>query len=105
MIVPPTVSTAIAPGDTLPNTLAVIARGSSGQITLEINGTTLGTWNDPTISGLTWTGLIMAPYDDRPVADAHFNRFSQTPVTSEIAWTSVDAPTVNEALMAAIRPT
>ena len=92
VIVAPTASTAIAPGDTLPNTLAVIARGSTGQITLEINGTTLGTWTDPTLSGLTWSGLGMAPYDNQPVADARFNRFSLSPATASAGATTANAP-------------
>ena len=56
------------------NVLRVTRRGPN--ITLEINGTQLGTWSDGSISGLTRVGIYVIPYDDRPICDARFDDFS-----------------------------
>jgi hypothetical protein len=62
------------------NHLKVTRNGS--QITLEVNGTVLGTWYDSTISGLTGAGLASSPYDDAPVSDARLDNFRVTSLTS-----------------------
>ena len=49
---------------------------NGAQITLEVNGTPLGTWSDGTIGGLTGAGLVSSPYNDIPSSDARFDNFS-----------------------------
>ena len=71
-IASPAQSLVIQPG-TSSNHLKVTRNG--GQITLEINGATLGSWYDTAISGLTFTGLASAPYDNYPTSDARFDNF------------------------------
>ncbi|MGQ0603535.1 MAG: choice-of-anchor Q domain-containing protein [Anaerolineales bacterium] len=77
VIAPWTQTGAIRPG-LQTNHLKVTRNG--GQITLEINGVTIGSWFDSTITGPTRTGLAMAPYDDAPVADARFDNFRVTTI-------------------------
>jgi len=79
-LVDPTYSPAIHSG-TASNHLKVSRNDS--QITLEVNGTVLGTWQDSTISGLTGVGLASSPYDDAPVSDARFDNFRVTSLTSD----------------------
>jgi len=56
------------------NHLKVTRNGSA--ITLEVNGTILGTWYDSNITGLTAMGLFSNPYTNRPNSDARFDNFS-----------------------------
>ena len=72
-IVPITSSSAIN-GGTASNHLEVIRNGD--QITLEVNGTVLGTWTDGNIAGLTFVGIISSPYFDIPTSDVRFDNFS-----------------------------
>ncbi len=72
LIVPPTFSPAIN-GGTATNHLKVTRNGS--QITLEVNGTVLGSWFDNVISGSTGAGVYSNPYIDLPVSDARFDNF------------------------------
>jgi uncharacterized repeat protein (TIGR01451 family) len=72
-IVGPTDSAAIN-GGTASNHLKVTRNGD--QITLEVNGTVLGTWSDGTIGGWTWAGLVTNPYSGNPTSDARFDNFS-----------------------------
>jgi uncharacterized repeat protein (TIGR01451 family) len=72
-IAPVTYSSAIGSG-TSTNHLKVTRNG--GQITLAVNGTTLGTWYDGVITGSTWVGLMSSPYSEIPVSDARFDNFS-----------------------------
>jgi hypothetical protein len=58
------------------NHLKVVRNGA--QITLEVNGTALGTWFDGTIGGLTRAGLVTNPYNNRPISDARFDNFAIT---------------------------
>jgi len=74
-VVPVTYASAIRSG-TSSNHLKVTRNGS--QITLAVNGTTLGTWYDGAITGQTWVGLMSSPYSDVPVSDARFDNFSVT---------------------------
>lgn len=74
-VVPITFSSAIN-GGTSKNHLKVTRDGN--QITLEINGTVLGTWSDGTIKGSTFTGIVTSPYDDEPISDARFDNFALT---------------------------
>jgi hypothetical protein len=59
---------------TASNHLKVTRNGD--QITLEVNGTVLGTWLDGTISGSTGAGLMTIPYYLDPVSDARFDNFA-----------------------------
>ena len=61
---------------TASNHLRVTRSGS--QITLEVNGTALGTWDDSAISGLTGVGLASSPYSDLPTSDVRFDNFRIT---------------------------
>ena len=63
-------------GGTASNHLKVTRYGTG--ITLEVNGTVLGTWYDGTIGGLTGAGLVTNPYNDTPVSDARFDNFSMS---------------------------
>jgi uncharacterized repeat protein (TIGR01451 family) len=54
------------------------ATRSGNNITLEVNGTVLGTWTDGMISGMTGVGLVSNPYSNIPVSDARFDNFSFT---------------------------
>ena len=72
-IVGPTYSAAIN-GGTASNHLKVTRNGD--QITLEVNGTVLGTWSDGTIGGRTGAGLVTNPYSGNPTSDARFDNFS-----------------------------
>ena len=71
-IVPATFSSMINSG-TASNHLKVIHNGP--QITLEINGTELGTFSDATLTGSTNTGLVSIPNNDSPTSDARFDNF------------------------------
>lgn len=71
-IVRPTPSDAIN-ADTASNRIAVTREGTA--ITLSVNGTTLGTWDDDGISGPAGVGLITSSYDDVATADARFDDF------------------------------
>jgi len=73
IIVPPASSSAIN-GGTASNHLKVIRNGN--QITLVVNGTTLGTWHDSAITGSTGAGVYSSPYSDRPISDARFDNFA-----------------------------
>jgi len=75
LIVPPTPSSAIN-GGTASNHMKATRNGSS--ITLEVNGTVLGTWSDSAISGLTGAGLVSSPYSNNPISDARFDNFRVT---------------------------
>jgi uncharacterized repeat protein (TIGR01451 family) len=72
-IVPSTYSAAIN-GGTASNHLKVTRNGD--QITLEVNGTVLGTWTDGTITGLTGAGVVSSSYSTNPTSDARFDNFS-----------------------------
>jgi uncharacterized repeat protein (TIGR01451 family) len=74
-LVSPTYSEAIH-GGTATNHLKVTRNGN--QITLEVNGTVLGTWSDGTIGGRTGAGLVTNPYSGNPISDARFDNFSMT---------------------------
>lgn len=54
-------------------------------IILEINGKTLGSWSDASITGPTYVGLANLPYLDMPYADLRFNNFLFTPLISDLA--------------------
>jgi uncharacterized repeat protein (TIGR01451 family) len=73
VVVPITDAPAIH-GGTASNHLRVVRNGN--QITLEVNGTVLGTWSDGTIGGWTGAGLVTNPYSNRPTSDARFDNFS-----------------------------
>ena len=47
-----------------------------GNMTLRVNGTTLGTWFVGYANAPTWTGVVAHPYDDVATADARFDNFS-----------------------------
>jgi hypothetical protein len=81
-VAPPALSSAIHSG-TESNHIRV-ARVDN-QIHLAINGQAIGTWHDGSSGSLTFVGLAMAPYEDRPVADARFDNFSVTTENSTIA--------------------
>jgi uncharacterized repeat protein (TIGR01451 family) len=59
------------------------ATRSGSQITLEVNGTVLGTWDDSAISGLTGAGLASIPYRNLPTSDARFDNFRITNLGSD----------------------
>jgi DNA-binding beta-propeller fold protein YncE len=89
-IVPPTDSSAIH-GGTAANHLKATRDGNS--ITLEVNGTVLGTWSDGAITGLTGVGLASSPYLDLPASDARFDNFRVTGLPgSGLIARSGDAP-------------
>jgi hypothetical protein len=75
VIVPISSSSAIRRG-TASNHLKVTRNGD--KITLEVNGTVLGTWSDGTITGLTRVGVTSGSYSNRPTSDARFDNFSAT---------------------------
>lgn len=64
------------------NHLKAIRNGND--ITLEINGTILGTWSDGAITGDSGTGLIVSSYSDLANADAHFDNFRVTGLGSSL---------------------
>lgn len=72
-VVPVTSASAIN-GGTASNHLKVTRNGNG--ITLEVNGTVLGTWYDGTIGGLTGAGLVTNPYGNLPISDARFDNFA-----------------------------
>ncbi|MAT98936.1 MAG: hypothetical protein CL608_17470 [Anaerolineaceae bacterium] len=72
-VAPPTTSSAINSGNAA-NHLKVMRNGD--QITLEVNGTVLGSWIDGVITGLTDVGLIASPYSNIPTSDARFDNFA-----------------------------
>jgi uncharacterized repeat protein (TIGR01451 family) len=72
-IITPVASPAIHMGNAS-NHIKVTRNGSS--ITLELNGTTLGTWSEGTITGPTGVGVMSMPYSNVPVSDARFDNFS-----------------------------
>ena len=97
-IAPPAYSPAIIPGSAV-NHLKVTRNGN--QITLAVNGNTLGTWLDSAIGGMTGVGLVANPYNDDPRADARFDNYhvnllpgvglqSGAPGTSS-AWQSLES--------------
>jgi hypothetical protein len=86
-VAPPAQSSAIHSG-TQTNHLEVTRIDQ--QIGLEINGQFIGVWLDGTIGGLTFAGVAMAPYDDRPVADARFDNFSVSTLGAGMAAASSD---------------
>jgi hypothetical protein len=47
-------------------------------ITLEVNGTVLGTWLDETITGASGSGLIVSSYSDLGNAEARFDNYQVT---------------------------
>jgi hypothetical protein len=47
-------------------------------ITLEVNGTVLGTWFDDTITGSSGSGLIVSSYSDLSNAEARFDNYKVT---------------------------
>jgi hypothetical protein len=71
-LVDSTPSAAIHPS-TESNHLTAVRNGD--QMTLAVNGTTLGTWTDSVITGPTYTGLALSPHSDSPQADARFDNF------------------------------
>jgi len=75
VVVPITDTPAINSG-AASNHLKVVRNGA--QITLEVNGTALGTWFDGTIGGLTRAGLVTNPYSNSPTSDARFDNFAIT---------------------------
>lgn len=79
-ILPFTVSEYINYGNA-PNHLKVTKNNS--QISLGINGFSVGIWTDNYISGKTYTAIISSPYDGSPASDARFDNFSITSSNSE----------------------
>lgn len=71
-IVPITFSSAIQVG-LARNHLKATRNGSD--ITLEVNGTSLGSWSDATLQGETGSGVIASAYSDVANADARFDNF------------------------------
>jgi hypothetical protein len=67
-----TFSMAIRPS-TETNRLTAVRNGE--QITLAVNGNTLGTWTDNVITGPTYTGLALSPRSANPQADGRFDNF------------------------------
>jgi len=74
-IAPVTYSSAIHPGA---ETNHLKATRSGDAITLEVNGTVLGTWTDSTISGESGSGLIVSTYSDAEDGEASFDNFALT---------------------------
>ena len=70
------------------NHLKAIRNGND--ITLEINGTILGTWSESTITGDSGTGLIVSSYSDLANADAHFDNFRVTGLGSTLTAAAAD---------------
>ena len=58
------------------NHLKVIRNGN--QISLEVNGNVLGTWDGGQISGPTYTAIMSDPYNGSPTSDARFDNYSIT---------------------------
>jgi uncharacterized repeat protein (TIGR01451 family) len=85
-IVPVTSSSAIYPGTTI-NHIKATRNGTA--ITLEVNGTFLGNWYDAVVTGLTYAGLMSAPYIGSPTSDARFDNFRITGLPSTAAAISV----------------
>jgi hypothetical protein len=73
VLVPPTRSAAI---NGSPASSHLKATRNGDQITLEVNGTLLGTWFDGKIGGLTGTGLVTNPYYRTPDSAVLFDNFS-----------------------------
>jgi hypothetical protein len=81
-IAAPTFSAAIRGGTTV-NHLRVTR--SSQQISVIVNGTVLGTWNDTSYLGMTGTGIVVQPYSNQPSADARFDNYSVSALPSTSA--------------------
>ena len=79
LLQPFTTSPAVLPGRAT-NHLKATRNGS--QITLEVNGSMLGIWNDGAITGSTGAGVFSSPYLNVPVSDARFDNFSMFNVVS-----------------------
>jgi len=72
-IVPYTTSSAINEGIAT-NHLKITRDGI--QITLEVNGTVLGTWSDDSLTGFTRVGVIVFPYYEQSTYDVRFDNFA-----------------------------
>lgn len=72
VIAPPQVWSAIHTGNSV-NRVSVL-RNEGYTLWITINDQ-IYTYDDWTISGLTGVGVVMAPYDDQPAADARFDNF------------------------------
>ena len=89
LIMPITFSPAINKDNTT-NHIKAIRQGR--WMTLEVNGTTVGSWVDDTISGVTSVGIISSPYLNAPSSDARFDNFHVTALPSLTA-TALEAQT------------
>ncbi len=101
-IAPVTSSSAIYPG-TATNHLKATRNGTA--VTLEVNGTVLGTWYDGAVTGLTYAGLMSAPYVGSPTSDARFDNFRITGLPSTAAAVSVMSNTATPTSGSNIVPT
>jgi hypothetical protein len=72
---PVTYSSAILPGN---GTNHLKATQNGVFITLEVNGTILGTWYDSAITGSSFSGLIVTTYSDQENAEARFDNYKVT---------------------------
>jgi hypothetical protein len=95
MIAPITYSPAIYAGTAI-NHLKIIRNGSA--ITLEVNGISLGTWVDNSITGKTGSGLIVSSYSDVPSADALMDNFKVMRFEAPVVSTSIELESVIEQL-------
>ena len=79
-IAPVTYTPAILPGAET-NHLKASRNGDS--ITLEVNGTVLGTWYDSSITGFSFSGVTVSTYNDRENSEARFDNFKVSGLGSE----------------------
>ncbi len=79
-IVPPTWAPVAIHAGTASNHVKVTR--NSSQITLEVNGTVLGTWSDYAFIGMSSVGLVSSPYSDIATSDARFDNVRVTSLAS-----------------------
>jgi hypothetical protein len=90
-VVAPAAATPAIHGGTATNHMTVVRQ--SNQISLAINGTVLFDQIDFPNTGLKYVGLVTAPYNDRPDADARFDNFQLIRLTTtarEAAFTGTE---------------
>ena len=82
-----TYSPAILPGAEM-NHLKATRNGDS--ITLEVNGTFLGTWYDSSITGFSFSGVTVSTYNNRENSEARFDNFKVTGLGSDSTLSATD---------------
>ncbi len=86
-IAPVTYSPAILPGA---ETNHLKASWNGDSITLEVNGTVLGTWYDSSITGFSFSGVTVSTYNNRENSEARFDNFKVSGLGSDSTLSTTD---------------